>query len=748
MSEATGHTLTAARAEQDDLRERLITLAAASTTLLVSPSVEDVLPATLRLAAEMVEADGYAVWRRDEGAWRMGASQGMSGQFASTFTHLYQRGQPELVPFTAPLFAGDVDQAPLLEGRRDAYRREGVRSLLAVPLTIRGEPSGSLAFYYRRTHQLSEVETRIALALGNLASAAITTAELYDEQQRIRRQSDFLAETGAVLAKSLDYHVTLTRVAELAVAHFTDWCIVDLVAENGAIERLAIAHVDAARMDMARQIRERFEESPNARYARAAIQTAQAIVVEHVTDETLTTMARDEEHLSAIRALGVASFMCVPLIARGRTLGAMTFASSESGRHYDATDLQFASDIASRVALAVDNARAYEEARRASQLKDEFLATLSHELRTPLNAILGYARMLKSGMLDGQRQARGLEILERNASSLTQIVEDVLDVSRIVSGKLALNVKPVDLPAILAQGIATMQPAADAKGVRIQTVIDPVVTPVAGDADRLQQVIWNLVSNAVKFTPRGEGILVRLARTDSHVEITVSDTGIGIAQGFLPHIFERFRQADGRFSRQHGGLGLGLSISRHIVEMHGGTIEAASAGVGKGATFTVRLPIMIAVAGLPPERGRVEAVVGVSRPQRTRLDGVRVVAVDDDDDALEMLREILEAAGAEVMTARTGAEALDLLTQERPQVLVCDIGMPGMDGFELITRVRHLPVAEGGGVPAAALTAYARSEDRTRALRAGYQMHLAKPIDPEELLASVRALSIWDESMF
>ena len=279
-------------------------------------------------------------------------------------------------------------------------------------------------------------------------------------------------------------------------------------------------------------------------------------------------------------------------------------------------------------------------------------------------------------------------------------------------------------------------------------VIGLVVTPVAGDADRLQQVIWNLVSNAVKFTPRGEGILVRLARTESHVEITVSDTGIGMSQGFLPHIFERFRQADGRFSRQHGGLGLGLSISRHIVEMHGGTIEAASAGVGKGATFTVRLPIMIAVAGVPPQRGRAEAVVGVPRPQRTRLDGVRVVAVDDDDDALEMLREILESAGAEVLTARTGAGALDLLKRERPQVLVCDIGMPVMDGFELIAQVRQLPVVEGGGVPAAALTAYARSEDRTRALRAGYQMHLAKPIDPEELLASVNALSNWDELMF
>jgi len=749
MSQANEQALLAAKAAQDDLRERLMTLAAAAGTLLISPSVEDVLPATLRLATEMVEADGYAVWRLEKGAWRIGACVGISDQFASAIISHYQSVAAVSLPFTEPLIADDVEQMPFLEERLAAYRSEGVKSMLAVPLAIRGQSSGALAFYFREPHQFTEVETQIALALGNLASAAITTAELYDAQRRIRSQSDFLAEAAAVLAKSLDYHATLKRVADLAVPHIADWCAVDLVAENGSVERLAVAHVDPRKREMAQRFHERYPDNPDSRFGpRRVIETGLPAMLEHLTDEMLAAGARSPEHLQAVRDLGVTSAMCVPLIARGRTLGAMTFVVGESGRRYDASDLQFAVDISSRAALAVDNARAYDESRRSSQLKDEFLATLSHELRTPLNAILGYARMLKSGVLEGARQTRGLEILERNATSLTQIVEDVLDVSRIISGKLALNVQPVDLPALLSQGLATMQPAADAKGVHVQGAIDPGATPVPGDADRLQQVIWNLISNAVKFTPRGEHIMVRLERHESHVEMTVSDTGIGIAPSFLPHIFERFRQADSRFSREHGGLGLGLSISRHIVEMHGGTIEASSAGLGKGASFSVKLPVMLSLAPAAVDGAVVGVPVEVPRGQRTRLDGIHVVAVDDDGDSLEMVREILEGAGAEVTIAQSGEIALDLLKRRPPEVLVCDIGMPGMDGFDLIGRVRQMSRADGGGVPAAALTAYARSEDRTRALRAGFQMHLAKPIDPQELLTSVKALASWDESLF
>jgi signal transduction histidine kinase/ActR/RegA family two-component response regulator len=430
------------------------------------------------------------------------------------------------------------------------------------------------------------------------------------------------------------------------------------------------------------------------------------------------------------------------MTARGRTLGALTFVAAESGRHYNDDDVNFALDVASRAAFAVENARAYEQLRAADRLKDEFLATLSHELRTPLNAILGYARMARSGMLTGERLARAVETVERNATLLTHIVEDVLDVSRIVSGKLRLNVQPTDLSLVLHDALATMLPAAEAKGVRLHTVIDPQVGPVSGDPDRLQQVVWNLLANAVKFTKRGGQVQVRLQRVNSHVEIVVSDTGVGIRPEFLPHIFERFSQGDSGPTREHSGLGLGLAIARHIVEMHGGTIHAASAGEGQGSTFSIRLPLMIVHAAPRPEAAREHPRTErpIAAGDLPDLTGVRVLAVDDDQDALSLLREILEATGARVATTTSGSFALENIEADCPDVLISDLGLPGMDGFQLIERIRSL----GGrcaDMAAAALTAYARTEDRAKSLRAGFEMHLTKPIDPSELVAAVAALT-------
>jgi CheY-like chemotaxis protein len=344
-------------------------------------------------------------------------------------------------------------------------------------------------------------------------------------------------------------------------------------------------------------------------------------------------------------------------------------------------------------------------------------------------------------VLEGEKAARGLETLERNAAALTQIVEDVLDVSRIVSGKIRLDVQPVELPLVVDNAVATMQPAADAKLIRVQVLVDPRVGPVAGDPDRLQQVVWNLLSNAVKFTPKGGRVQVRVERVNSHVEIVVSDSGAGIRADFLPHVFDRFRQADAGTTRKTGGLGLGLAIVRHIVELHGGTVDAASAGEGQGSTFRVRLPLMI----VHPERTRTPR----EHPRHARiaplaelgdLCGVRVMAVDDEPDALNLLREVLEAAGAEVTTANAPHEALGILDTLQPDVLVVDLGMPEMDGFEVIRRVRQSANEAVRHVPAAALTAFARSEDRTKALRSGFEMHLAKPVDPGELVASVLTL--------
>ncbi|HEX4915668.1 MAG TPA: ATP-binding protein [Vicinamibacterales bacterium] len=438
--------------------------------------------------------------------------------------------------------------------------------------------------------------------------------------------------------------------------------------------------------------------------------------------------------------LPVRSYLAVPVKGLdGYVIGGLFFGHSQVGMFTEQHE-RLAVGTASWASVALENARLYAEARAANQMKDDFLAVLSHELRTPLNAILGYSRLLRGGMLNGEQFDRAIETVERNSRWLTQIVEDVLDVSRIVSGKIRLDVQAVDLATVIDNAVSTIQPAADAKGIRLQNLIDTRLAPVSGDPDRLQQVIWNLLSNAVKFTPKGGRVQLRVERVNSHVEIVVSDTGIGIRKDFLPYVFERFRQGDSGPTRKTGGLGLGLAIVRHIVEMHGGTVSAESAGEDQGATFTVRLPVMIVQpAAKAHKREHPMAEQQVPLQKMSGLEGVHVLAVDDEQDSLGLLRVVLESAGARVTVASSAAAALRIIEDAKPDVLVADIGMPEMDGFELIKRVRELPgpIAE---VPAAALTAFARSEDRTRALQRGFEMHLAKPVEPGELVASVATL--------
>ena len=440
--------------------------------------------------------------------------------------------------------------------------------------------------------------------------------------------------------------------------------------------------------------------------------------------------------------LPVRSYLGVPVKGvRGEVLGGLFFGHSATGAFTEQHE-RLALGVAAWASVALENARLYADARAANRMKDEFLAVLSHELRTPLNAIVGYSRLLRGGMLSADKATRGLETLERNATWLTQIVEDILDVSRIVSGKIRLDVQPVELPVIVDNAVATIQPAADAKGVRIQAIVDPNVGPVSGDPGRLQQVVWNLVSNAVKFTPRNGRVQVRLERVSSNVEIVVGDTGVGIQPDFLPYVFERFRQAEAGTTRKTGGLGIGLAIVRHIVEMHGGTVDASSPGEGQGATFRVRLPVMIVhpeARDTPREHPRAEQRAPLT--ELGDLTGIHVAAIDDEEDALTLLRVVLEAAGAEVTTFNSPALAAEHIAEVKPHVLVVDLGMPEMDGFELISRIRKSPNPSVRHLPAAALTAFARSEDRTKALRSGFEMHLAKPVDPGELVAAVAMLA-------
>ena len=389
-------------------------------------------------------------------------------------------------------------------------------------------------------------------------------------------------------------------------------------------------------------------------------------------------------------------------------------------------------------------ASAKHEAESANRLKDEFLATLSHELRTPLNAVLGYTQMVRGGVIEPHRLPAVLETIERNAHLQEQLISDVLDVSRIITGKLRLDIQPVDLPRVIQEALETVAPAATAKGVRLQAAIEQPGVPVAGDSQRLQQVVWNLLSNAIKFTPRGGRVQIRLSRVNSLIELTVSDTGEGIDPGFLPYLFERFRQADSTFTRSHGGLGLGLAISRHLVEAHGGRIQAMSPGKGRGTTVRVELPLMIVHDGTAQPIDRVHPTIevpSVSELKLADLRGRRVLVVDDDGDALDMAKDALSIAGATVVTASSGMEALAALDRETFDAAILDIGLPEMDGYELLKAIRARPKHRQGSIPAAALTAYARVADRARSLQAGFQMHMSKPVQPSELAAAVVALA-------
>jgi signal transduction histidine kinase/ActR/RegA family two-component response regulator len=386
---------------------------------------------------------------------------------------------------------------------------------------------------------------------------------------------------------------------------------------------------------------------------------------------------------------------------------------------------------------------ARESAEAADRAKDAFMAVLSHELRTPLNAAYGWARMLQSGHItDEPTVARALDAIVRNADVQVQLIDDLLDITRITSGKMRLDVRPVDMDGVLQGALDAVRPAADAKTIRIQTVIDPRAGPVTGDPARLQQVVWNLLMNAVKFTSRGGLVQLHLQRVNSHVEIVVSDTGEGIAPDVLPHVFERFLQADSSSTRKHGGLGLGLSLVKHLVELHGGTVTAHSDGDGRGATFVVSLPVAIAdVRAASAPRVHPLTASGESRPDIVRIDGVRVLVVDDDVEAVALAQAILTGAGAEVRISFEAGPALAMLRGWLPDVLVSDIEMPGEDGYSLIRKVRALSPDEGGLTPAVALTGYGRTQDRTRSLAAGYSMHVPKPVDPGELTAIVASVA-------
>jgi len=625
--------------------------------------------------------------------------------------------------------------------------------------------------------QIDDSGAPIRDELGQIQGVVLVFRDVSEKKKQEARRI-FVADATATLASSLDYQTTLTRLAELMVPGFGDWAAVDIVDPQSPIpRRLAVTHVDPGKIELAHELARRYPDPPDSPSGVPnVLRTGRSEIFPDITEDMVIAGARDDEHRRILLGLHLRSAMIVPLVARGQTLGAISLVHAESGRRYTPDDLAFIEDIARRAAVGIDNARLYASERQArlaadvaNRTKDEFLATVSHELRTPLNAILGWSRMMAKAPDDEKRRQRAVETIERNSVAMAKLIEDLLDVSRIISGSVRLDLERLDPARVIQGAVDAVRPSFEARGVRVSSSavdgaggdsdasprslassLDPTARTVTGDGGRLQQVVCNLLSNAIKFTPRGGHVAVVLRERDSGVEIEVSDTGKGIEPAFLPHVFEPFRQADGSITRSHGGLGLGLAISRHLVELHGGKIRAESAGLGRGATFTVWLPVAT-VAG--SEAAFVTtASSGTALPapspssagaqRRSALLGLKILAVDDDPDARQLVRAVLEERGARVRLAANAAEAMDELGKDIPDVLLSDIGMPGEDGYALIRKVRALPPLRGGNVPAAALTAYTRGEDRHQVLMAGYSMHVPKPIEPDHLISVVETLAV------
>ncbi len=571
-----------------------------------------------------------------------------------------------------------------------------------------------------------------------------------DDQKRTEHASRFLAQAGAALAAQLDERAIAQHLAELCVPSLADWCFVDIadtddapkweVQAPAALWRAAHSGPHTLPVSAPGRFELSDDEAATPRGPWLALCAHHADKIESMTPGLLSTLTRRGAPLEALRGAPVQSLACLPLMARGRALGVLTLAVASPEKQPGAVEMAMIEDLARHAASMMDNARLFHELQQANRTKDEFLAILSHELRTPLTAILGWVQLLGSGRLDEETRSRALQTIERNTRAQARMIEDLLDLSRIVTGKLRLEIAPLMMASVIEAAVEAIRPAAQAKGLEIFVSLQPDLELINGDAHRLQQAVSNLLSNAVKFTPAGGRVEVRAQQTEVMLEVAVSDSGQGIAPEFLPHVFDRFRQADSSSTRRHGGLGLGLAIVRHVMELHGGSVRVFSEGQGRGSTFVLGLPLTAPTASAPrPPSSETAPLEPDAFAELLR--GVRVLVVDDERDARDILSASLVRYGAEVQACASVREALEALPGWQPRVLVSDIGMPQEDGYDLIRQVRALAPGDGGQVPAMALTAYARSSDRERALELGFNRHVSKPIDPASLAAIVAELA-------
>lgn len=723
----------AAWAESDARADRLRVLAQLNQLVSSSLDMDALLEAIARSAAEIMNVPAVSFWTTEPATGELRLRAFSSPELRADFPYDRLRpGDGALGRIAAEGVTLDVPDV-LADERiiaREWFVRHGLRSFYGLPITGQHGVLGVLSLNARAPFNLSAADRETLQSFVAQAGVAIRNAQLYAEAQRRRHESDVVAELARTINASLDLDTILQAVAEAT----RDGCGCDTA-------RIALFDPQAGAMVI------RYSAGDPAKpYAGFRIERGRGmggLVWEtgepFRTDDFAAEGRITDDYRATVSGDGVVACMVVPIRIGARVEG-LIYANNTRPRPFTEREEQLVGRLADHAAIGVRNARllageqtARAEAESANRGKDEFLAILSHELRTPLTAMLGWVRMLRTGRLEPAQHARALETIERNTRLQSQLINDLLDVSRIVAGKLQLDSQAVDLLAVVDDTVESLRRDAEARGLVLETSLDPATAPVLGDATRLQQVAGNLLSNAMKFTSAGGRITVDLRPHGAGARLTVSDTGIGIEPDVLPHIFDRFRQADTTSRRGHGGLGLGLAIVRHLVELHGGTVKAESAGRDAGSTFTVRLPIV----SVPVSAGRVDRATGAG-DDATRLDGVRVLVVDDHADGRELVSMILQRCGAHTRVASSAAEALEQFARGPVDVLVTDLGMPGADGYDLLRRVRAL--AGGAAVRAVALTAFAAADDRDRVLAAGFQMHIAKPIDPRGLAAAVVAV--------
>jgi PAS domain S-box-containing protein len=595
--------------------------------------------------------------------------------------------------------------------------------------------------------EIHDFRARLRARDGSIRHVSINSNVLFDggrfihtrcftrditEQTRLEEERSFLLDATTLLNRSLDYQERVHDLARVVVPRLADWCVVNVATDDGRYERLTIVHGDEPEDELAARLHRTCPAPADHDPVVQVLRSGEPLVIEQVSAEYLSSIAESPEHLRRLNDLGIRSLMIVPMELNGRVLGAISLATAESGRSLTAADLPLSMELAQRAAMAMENARLYQQVQQANRAKDEFLATLSHELRTPLTAILGWARMLRSGPLDPEMFEGAIETIERSAQTQAALIDDILDLSRAVTGKVTLQTEVVDLGAVVRNAIGTVQLAASAKGVEIDFRPPSHRALVTGDPTRLQQVGWNLISNAIKFSRPGQTVTVEVNRDEGDdVRFIVRDEGIGIGPDFLPHVFEPFRQAEATSTRTFGGLGLGLAIVKYFTELHGGTVSAESAGEGLGSTFVVTLPLATRRSAREPLRLGFPA----------DLRGTAVVLVEDDDDSRMVLAALLRSAGADVRAAASVDEGLAMIEDRTPDVIVSDIAMPGRDGYVLAQKIRS---SENGirSLPIIAVTAFGRPEEEERVMAAGFNAYVRKPVDPLQLTELIRRMRL------